>query len=663
MHQGHNQQISFFVHGVQMSSFSRHFTQIIMAFAVLYMISGMSCSLVLAVPGIHINERNDGNYEKLFSILDDTNSIVITWTAPGDDGNSGRADYYIIKYLTVPINESNWGSASQALNPPAPLDAGMPQTYILGDLARGEHYYLAIKTYDDAGNCSMLSNVASRFAPGIMTPIPIGASIDTANNSAIVRARTVETAMPVYYEFALDTLRTFTHPTIAIDPLSDSIADATFDSLRRNVEYFWHCQAIASDHSDSSAWSATDSFTIVFTDNISPTVNVTSPNGRERWDAYSVHNINWTDNDNYGITAVELEYSTNGGSSWLLISDWTNGDSHSFIWSVPGTPSRNCRVKVSCRDASNNIGSDTSNRNFTIRDVSPPHVNLVFPNGGESLEIGADTLVSWQADDLVGVDSFMIDYSIDSGSSWNTITTWTAGNPGSYQWPIPPNALGQCLLRIFCMDSDGNAGCDSSNSIFYIIDITRPIVSITSPIVNDTLSGDSLIISWRAQDNGIIASTNIEYSTDVGATWNALWTGVGDTSGSYTWPHPEIGNLGIRVICTDQSQNAGGDSVFFLYTDIGETPNTIPREYSLSQSYPNPFNPSTTIEYGLPQAAHVILEIFDTIGRRVAIPINEYQDAGYHNVTWNADNLPSGAYFCRIKSGDFAQTKKMLLVK
>ena len=90
---------------------------------------------------------------------------------------------------------------------------------------------------------------------------------------------------------------------------------------------------------------------------------------------------------------------------------------------------------------------------------------------------------------------------------------------------------------------------------------------------------------------------------------------------------------------------------------------TTPEEYSLSQNYPNPFNPSTTISYQLPAPGSVLLAIYNVTGQLVETMVNEQVEAGYHQITWDADNQPSGLYFVRMTAGDFVRTQKMLLLK
>ncbi len=92
-----------------------------------------------------------------------------------------------------------------------------------------------------------------------------------------------------------------------------------------------------------------------------------------------------------------------------------------------------------------------------------------------------------------------------------------------------------------------------------------------------------------------------------------------------------------------------------------------PKEFKLEQNFPNPFNPSTTIQYQLPAAAKVTLKIYDILGREVATLVNEKQDAGYKEVKFNANRLASGMYIYRLSAtggaDKYVSTKKMLMIK
>ncbi|MGE5848268.1 MAG: T9SS type A sorting domain-containing protein, partial [Ignavibacteria bacterium] len=85
--------------------------------------------------------------------------------------------------------------------------------------------------------------------------------------------------------------------------------------------------------------------------------------------------------------------------------------------------------------------------------------------------------------------------------------------------------------------------------------------------------------------------------------------------------------------------------------------------FELFQNYPNPFNPETIIKYQLANEGKVSLKVFDILGKEKAVLVNEIQNAGLHQIEFNASNLSSGVYFYTLNAGDFSKTLKLLLVK
>ena len=85
--------------------------------------------------------------------------------------------------------------------------------------------------------------------------------------------------------------------------------------------------------------------------------------------------------------------------------------------------------------------------------------------------------------------------------------------------------------------------------------------------------------------------------------------------------------------------------------------------FSLKQNYPNPFNPITRICYSIPEISNVTITVFDILGNEIETVVNEDKPVGTYEITWNAANLPSGIYFYRLQSGEFVETKKMVLMK
>ena len=116
---------------------------------------------------------------------------------------------------------------------------------------------------------------------------------------------------------------------------------------------------------------------------------------------------------------------------------------------------------------------------------------------------------------------------------------------------------------------------------------------------------------------------------------------------------------------TDPNGKKSSDAEETLVSDAGllEADQDIPETYALRQNFPNPFNPSTEIQFDLPEDVTVSLVVYDVLGREVARLVQEELPAGTHRARFDAGNLPSGAYFYRIQAGDFHSTQRMTLLK
>ncbi|MCC6255920.1 MAG: T9SS type A sorting domain-containing protein [Ignavibacteriaceae bacterium] len=93
------------------------------------------------------------------------------------------------------------------------------------------------------------------------------------------------------------------------------------------------------------------------------------------------------------------------------------------------------------------------------------------------------------------------------------------------------------------------------------------------------------------------------------------------------------------------------------------TVSSIPLEYRLEQNFPNPFNPTSTINYSVKENGYVRLKVYDIIGNEVADLVNRNLNAGYYSVEFNAGELPSGVYIYSIQVNNFFDSKKMILIK
>lgn len=130
----------------------------------------------------------------------------------------------------------------------------------------------------------------------------------------------------------------------------------------------------------------------------------------------------------------------------------------------------------------------------------------------------------------------------------------------------------------------------------------------------------------------------------------------------YTMPPSELINLQAEVTIV------GGEIVYNRgnVTSVpikNETTGVIPDMFILSQNYPNPFNPTTNIEFALPSETNVQFKVFDILGREVTTLFSGLQQSGNYKVTFDGSSLPGGIYFYRLNTGEFSQTRKMLLLK
>ena len=89
----------------------------------------------------------------------------------------------------------------------------------------------------------------------------------------------------------------------------------------------------------------------------------------------------------------------------------------------------------------------------------------------------------------------------------------------------------------------------------------------------------------------------------------------------------------------------------------------MPTEYALNQNYPNPFNPVTNIRIQMPKTGFAKLTVFDVLGREVKTLVNEELKAGSYRIGFDGSRLSSGIYFYRLETHDFAETRKMILIK
>ncbi|SVE40942.1 uncharacterized protein METZ01_LOCUS493796, partial [marine metagenome] len=151
---------------------------------------------------------------------------------------------------------------------------------------------------------------------------------------------------------------------------------------------------------------------------------------------------------------------------------------------------------------------------------------------------------------------------------------------------------------------------------------------------------------------------------------NEEWTQIyGGSMGGY-----DDGNIvqqtsdGGYIIIGDTQISLFNIDVWLIKTDSDGNLETstivgLPKTYTLSQPYPNPFNPTTTIEFSMPQTEFVTVKVYNIVGNEITTLINDELSIGNHTIQWDGSLQPSGVYFFKIESSGFVQSKKMVLLK
>jgi photosystem II stability/assembly factor-like uncharacterized protein len=249
-------------------------------------------------------------------------------------------------------------------------------------------------------------------------------------------------------------------------------------------------------------------------------------------------------------------------------------------------------------------------------------------------------------------NSFGVLKTTDSGNNWIPYSANIAGSPMCIRFAdrqtgwISSNTLGS-----YDISKSTDGGMTWFNQKFasgeYIHSISCP---------NDSTvytAGFKLFLPPNPYEEFILKTI------DGGATWNEQYTGNG--------------KLNSIFFINDTTGWAVGDSGKILFTENGGVTSVNeylinPVEFSLYQNFPNPFNPVTKIKFEIPGQARndntlVTLKIYDILGREVATLVNEEKPAGEYEVEFDGNGLPSGIYFYQLKTGQYSETKKMVLLK
>ena len=288
--------------------------------------------------------------------------------------------------------------------------------------------------------------------------------------------------------------------------------------------------------------------------------------------------------------------------------------------------------------------------------------------GGNGVFLSTDNGTSWTA-----VDSGM-------GYTWvNSLAVSAAGNGGANifagtqnggvflstnngkSWTLPSTrlsnevvyALGVEGTNLFAGTGEGVFLSTDKGTSWTAAGLSNAIVSALAFFPNG--AGGTNIFAGTIYTS--LSNGGIFLSTDNGTTWTAVNTGLTNTN---------ISSLALSE--TDLFVGTNGNGTWRrplseMITAVKDGKGETPTAFSLLQNYPNPFNPATVISYQLSENSVVTLKVYDELGRLVKLLVEGRQAAGVHSVTFNASSLSSGVYFYRLNAANFADTKKLMIVK
>ncbi|MBC8043157.1 MAG: T9SS type A sorting domain-containing protein [Rhizobacter sp.] len=298
---------------------------------------------------------------------------------------------------------------------------------------------------------------------------------------------------------------------------------------------------------------------------------------------------------------------------------------------------------------------------------------ITAPADNQTFAVGQSVTMQVQPQGAVAAQIFAVRYPnvAPTDSSHIIMGFDPVGAATAFTFKVPDAAIGKAYLFACTLDSLGNyTSIDSA-----VINISVPASVISLQTYNSfyaTEVGDTTMLNLYGTFSDDIKR---DITGLAGLSYTSSNPSVIEVLGEQVLVAKAIGTATITASYQGQQMtteaevspvtSAATSSVGSGNGDGATTPKSgnVSKAYSLSQNYPNPFNPATRISFSLPSAGLVKLKVYDVLGRVVKVLVDEKRDAGRYEVSFDASRFASGVYFYRLQSGNFIQSKKMILVK
>lgn len=299
-----------------------------------------------------------------------------------------------------------------------------------------------------------------------------------------------------------------------------------------------------------------------------------------------------------------------------------------------------------------NCGGTIDQELWTWCYIDASMLNVTSPNGGEFWQSSSAHQITWQTTSTNNVN---IELTTNNGNTWQLLASNIPAGNGSHHWMIGPYPYSnQCKVRI--SDALNPQNSDISDGVFTIMPQSNPFINgitLLSPVGGENwLGGTTQNIVFKK--NTFFPSVKLEYTTDGGSTWLQILQSPLSGITFYPWNVPLVNSNRCKVRVsnwTNPGMNATSMNYFTITTPTG------------SVNYPNPFNPTTTIQFTLLVKDKVSLRVYNSLGQQVAELINAEMAEGMHEIKFDASSLPSGIYYYEISTGGNREIHKMMYLK